>query len=148
MLAAFAGYLWCWDIHTLATCNSCSERPHWDTWFMGLTSCLVAVLRVSQVWFRSLRPRSGTCWLTGISHRTSYPNPTKDFGCHGVLCLAEQRAHSERGSSLFSLMLQARQHRTPSLQLPGFAFLAPCHILKSFLQAQGKCLDFLWESII
>ena len=108
---------------------------------MGRASCLVAVLRAPQVW---LAPSTFQKWRLLAYWDVTQDEPSYSHqgdGFHGVLHLAEQGAHSEHGSSLFSLTLETRQHGTASLQLPGFAFLAPCGILKSFLQAQRKCLN-------
>lgn len=147
VLTACARYVWQWGILTLAACNSHSERPHWEAWLMGRASCLVAVLRAPQVW---LVPFTFQKWhllayWDVTQDKPSYPHQRDGF--HGVLHLAEQGACSKHSSSLFSLTLEARQLGTASLQLPGFAFLAPCGIMKSFLQAQRKCLEFLWEGI-
>lgn len=115
---------------------------------MGSTSCLVAVLRVPKVWPFPFAFQRWHLLAYGAVTQDEPSYPHQGNGFQDVLHLAEQGVHSESGSSLFSLMLGARQQGPISLQLPDFPFLAPCGILKSFVQAQRKCLDFLWEPII
>lgn len=74
ILAAFAEYVWWRAMVTLAVCNSCRERLHWDMccgentvpfYCLGSTPYRVSPLPFS--------------WLIGMSHRMSHPTSTKDM---------------------------------------------------------------------
>lgn len=108
VLAAFAEYVSCRSMVTLATCNSCRERPHWDMVCGEIIvpcCCLESIpCRVSSSVFQKWH--SLAHWDV-TQNEPSYP---QGHEFHGVLHLAEWGTHA----SLFSLLLARSQHRMAS----------------------------------
>lgn len=113
ILAAFAEYVWWRAMVTLAVCNSCRERLHWDMCCGENTvpfCCLGSTpYRVSPSAFQLAH------WDV-TQDEPSYLHQGHEF--HGVCHLAEWRAWT----SLFSLLLERSQHRMASYRSLSLVF--------------------------
>lgn len=139
ILAAFAGYVWWTGVVTAATSNSCRERPHWD-----------------MVCGENIMPccclESAPCSVSPCAFQQAHWDVTQvEPSCchqghefHGVLHLAESGACI----SLFFTSAWEKSAQDGIMQFLGFALPSSFGILKSFLQAQGKCLCFSWQHIV
>lgn len=135
VLAAFAECVWWWGMVTLATCNSCRQRPHWDMVYgenIVPCCCLESTpCRVSPSAFQKWRLLAH--W--GVTQdEQSYSTKGMSF----VVC--STWLSGEPVEAFFPAWDKSAQDGI--IQFLGFALPSSFSIFKSFLQAQSKYLGF------